>query len=225
MLQRLLITGSGTEVGKTVVVTLLIEQLRAAGRRVAALKPLATGFDPAQFDASDAALIVRALGQRSTLASIDAINPWRYPDPVSPDHAAARARRAVDFAGLLAFCAQPRDADITLIEGIGGVMTPLDDRHTVLDWIVALRVPVLLVVGSYLGTLSHSLTAAGMLRGHGVELRGIVVSESARQPVPLAETAATLERFLGQPVVALPRLGARSPAPPDLLPLVECPPA
>ena len=69
---------------------------------------------------------------------------------------------------------------MTLIEGIGGVMAPLDARHTVLDWIAALGAPALLVVGSYLGTLSHSLTAAAALRQRGVALLGVVVSESRR---------------------------------------------
>ena len=109
-----------------------------------------------------------------------------------------------------------RSGDVTLIEGIGGVMAPLDAEHTVLDWIVALEAPTLLVVGSYLGTLSHSLTAAATLRARGVTIAGVVVSESAEQPVPAAETAATLARFTAPvPVRVLPRA-----APVPLLPLV-----
>ena len=209
MLQRLFITGSGTDVGKTFVVLRLIEQLRATGHRVAALKPVATGFDPGNPDSSDAGLILRALGQPPTPAALEGINPWRYPDPLSPDHAAARTGQCVDFAHLVEFCEQPREASITLIEGIGGVMTPIDDTRTVLDWITALGDPALLVVGSYLGSLSHSLTAAGMLRTRGVELRGIVVSESLHQPVPLGETVTTLERLIRLPVIALPRAGSQ----------------
>ena len=106
---------------------------------------------------------------------------------------------------------------MTLIEGIGGVMVPLDAEHTVLDWIAALEAPTLLVVGSYLGSLSHSLTAAAALRERGVPLAGIVVSESEAEPVPTAETAATLARFVeGVPVRLLPRA-----APAPLLPIVE----
>jgi dethiobiotin synthetase len=125
----------------------------------------------------------------------------------------------VPFAALVDFCRAPRDADVTLIEGIGGVMVPLDDTHTVLDWIVALGAPALLVVGSYLGTLSHSLTAAAALKARSARLAGVIVSESAGQPAPAAETAMVLAQHL-QPttVQVLPRHAARGATP--LLPLL-----
>ena len=58
--------------------------------------------------------------------------------------------------------------DVLLIEGIGGIMVPLDDEHTVLDWMLVLQLPVILVAGSYLGTLSHTLTALDVLRRRGL---------------------------------------------------------
>jgi dethiobiotin synthetase len=135
--------------------------------------------------------------------------------------AAAREGRAIGWPALVDFCRAPNDADVTLIEGIGGVMVPLDDEHTVLDWIAALGVPALLVVGSYLGTLSHSLTAAAALRSRAVPLAGVVVSESVQQPAPLAETAAVLARFLAPvPVRALPR-GVHVPLAPLVAPFVS----
>ena len=88
----------------------------------------------------------------------------------------------------------------------------------VLDWIAALRAPVLLVAGSYLGTLSHTLTAAEALHARGCGLAAVIVSESAAQPVPLADTVAVLGRFLRRvPLFGLPRDGSGA----RLLPLVE----
>src|SRR5690606_14405184 len=118
----------------------------------------------------------------------------------------------IDWSALLAYCRRAidrarseRDA-VTLIEGIGGVMVPLDAKHTVLDWIAELRIPALLVAGSYLGTLSHTLTAAGMLAARGCALAGVVVVESPAQPVTPDETAATLRRFLAPaPIIVVPR--------------------
>jgi dethiobiotin synthetase len=82
-------------------------------------------------------------------------------------------------------------------------------------------VPVLLVVGSYLGTLSHTLTAIGMLRARGQKLAGVIVNESAEQPVSLRETAGTIARFVKPtPVTVLTRLRSYDEAP-DLLPLIE----
>ncbi len=212
------VTSSGTGIGKTFVTLRLIAELTAAGRSVRALKPVASGFDAAHAQGSDTALLLRAQGLDLSAANLDAASPWRFAAPLSPDMAARAERRSIPFAALIAHCrAASVGAGVTLIEGIGGVMVPLDAAHTVLDWIAALESPTLLVVGSYLGSLSHSLTAAAALRQRGVTIAGIVVSESEEQPVPAAETAASLERFAGPvPVCVLPRA-----APVPLLPLVE----
>jgi dethiobiotin synthetase len=202
----LFVTSSGTGIGKTFVTLRLIAELTAAGRRVRALKPVASGFDAANPEGSDTALLLRAQGLEVTSAALDAVSPWRFAAPLSPDMAAARERRSIPFDALLAACRATEADGVTLIEGIGGVMVPLDAEHTVLDWIAALGAPALLVVGSYLGTLSHSLTAVAALRQRGVTLAGVVVSESEEQPVPAAETVTTLARFVGPtPVRLLPR--------------------
>ncbi|MBN1238704.1 MAG: dethiobiotin synthase [Gammaproteobacteria bacterium] len=212
--RTLFVTATGTDVGKTFVTTALIDLLRADGRRVAALKPVATGFEPEAAAASDSGLLLRALGRPLDPASLDAVSPWRFAAPLSPDMAAAREGRGIDFDALVDFCRVPRDADALLIEGIGGVMVPLDARRTVLDLIAAVGAPSLLIAGSYLGTLSHTLTAAGMLAARGCALSGIAVSESQDQPVPAEETAATLRRFVPDaPVIVVPRQGRAGAAP------------
>lgn len=220
----LFLTGSGTDVGKTFVAGLLLEQLARAGRSACALKPIASGFDERAALESDAARLLVAQGLEPTAGAIARVSPWRFAAPLSPDMAAAREGRAIDFDALLDFCREPRSADVTLIEGIGGVMVPIDREHTVLDWIAALGAPVLLVAGSYLGTLSHTLTAAGMLRARGATIAGIVVNESASQPVPAEETAEVLARFAdGVPIRLVRRHKADTPPPPqpDLVPLLR----
>jgi dethiobiotin synthetase len=214
------VTSSGTDIGKTFVTLQLIAELTSAGYRVRALKPVASGFDAAAADATDSGLLLRALGLAVTPENLDAISPWRFAAPLSPDMAAVRERRAVSWPELASLCRAPSDADVTLIEGIGGVMVPLDGEHTVLDWIAAVGAPALLVVGSYLGTLSHSLTAAAALRSRAVPLAGVVVSESLQQPAPLEETVAVLARFLDPiSVQALPR-GSFTPLAPLVAPFL-----
>src|SRR5512147_418381 len=118
----LFVTASGTDVGKTFVTLQLIHELTAAGYRVRALKPVASGFDAANPDAGDTGALLRAQGLERNAANLDAVSPWRFSAPLSPDMAAAREGRAVPFAALVDFCRAPRDVDVTLIEGIGGVM-------------------------------------------------------------------------------------------------------
>jgi dethiobiotin synthetase len=208
---RLFVTASGTGVGKTFVTALLCRQLRAQGHSVVALKPVISGFDPGQPGDSDTFQLLAAQGLAPTPGNIERVSPWRFAAPLSPDMAAAREGRAIAPDALASWCRQRIGGleDAVLIEGVGGVMVPLNDRFTVLDWLAALGIPALLVTGSYLGTLSHTLTALAAAQGRGVPLAGVVVSESLDQPAPLAETVATLRRFAGAvPVIPLPRLDA-----------------
>ena len=211
----LFVTSTGTEIGKTFVAAELVRALRSRGRAVHALKPVITGFDPERAAESDTGRLLDALGQPLTQDAIEIVSPWRFAAPLSPDMAAAREGREIDWNALLAYCRRAIDRarserdTVTLIEGIGGVMVPLDAKHTVLDWIAELRIPALLVAGSYLGTLSHTLTAAGMLAARNVALAGIVVNESETQPVSPEQTAETLARFLPSvPIAVVPRDGS-----------------
>jgi dethiobiotin synthetase len=202
------VTGTGTDIGKTYVSLGLIAHWRGEGRKVAALKPVASGFDPTAAAASDSALLLRGLGRDVDAASLAEISPWRFVAPLSPDMAARREKRHIDFADLVARCRASMAAsdDILLIEGIGGLMVPLDSRATVLDLIAELAVPILLVAGTYLGTLSHVLTACAAARQRGVEIRALVLNQSPDCAIPIAETEATLTQFCAPvPIISLAR--------------------
>lgn len=206
-MNALFITASGTEIGKTFVTRLLIGQLQAAGRRVGAIKPVISGFDSHDCEQSDTALILDALGRARTDENLAAISPWRFAAPLSPDMAAAREGRTLPFDDLLAFCRQEMAAhdDVLLIEGVGGVMVPLDPHHTVRDWIRALNIPALVVGGSYLGAISHSLSSLEALAVKGIPVRGLIVSETPDSPVACEETANSLRHFTDVPVSVLHR--------------------
>jgi len=150
-----------------------------------------------------------ALGRPVTPETIGAISPWRFAAPLAPDMAAARERRALDIDELLRFCANAAEAakDTLLIEGAGGLMSPISADRIVLDWIVGVKLPVILVAGSYLGTISHTLTALDVIARRGLTVKTLLISETARSPVRLDETRDTIARFAPQTdVVALPRL-------------------
>lgn len=196
-MKSLFITASGTEVGKTFVTSLLIRQLRAKGYGVCALKPLVTGFTNKTADNSDTRHLLDALGQAMSAENIESVSPWRFAAPLAPNMAAVREQRSIDLAELVAFCSAARGGaeNYLLIEGVGGVLVPLNARHTVRDWIMELNMPALLVTGSYLGSISHTLSALEALQTKGVPVAGVVVSESPASSVPLAETVETLACF------------------------------
>ena len=203
------VTASGTEIGKTFVTVALIHELRRRGRPVAALKLVASGFDPAHPEDTDPGALLAALGEPVSTQILDQIAPWRFRAPLSPDMAAARESRAIDFAKLVEHsrAAIAAASGPLLIEGVGGVMVPLDERHTVLDWIAALRIPTILVGGSYLGAISHALTALDTLHSREIAVAALIVNETPQSSVELDETTATIARFAsGVPVITLPRL-------------------
>ena len=163
-------------------------------------------YYPARLRESGAPASFESLGEAVTEEAIAAITPWRFAAPLSPDMAATREGRRLDLAEIVAFC-RAAEGDPLLIEGIGGAMVPLNDDHTVLDWIAALGAPALVVAGSYLGTISHTLTTLAAIRGRGIEVAGLVISESPESPVPPAETAQTIAKHAGPlPLALVPRL-------------------
>lgn len=227
-------TGTGTGVGKTLVTASICHQLRALNRSVHALKPVISGYTQADFMESDSAVLLQSLGIAPDEGAIDKISPWRFEAPISPDMAARRERRRLSLDAIVNFChkAQAKWPDgnkgTLLIEGVGGPMVPLNKRHTVMDWMAALGVPSLLVAGSYLGTISHTLTTVEAMRAHGVPPVALIVSESEENPVPIAETVETLSRFLeDMPIVVVERIaGQKKPweRGADLAHLVMTPP-
>lgn len=205
----LFVTGVGTDIGKTWVAAAVIRTLRARGAAVDAFKPVISGFDAARPQDSDAGVLLSALGREPTARAVEAISPFRYAAPMSPPLAAAREGRALVFDAVAGACRARMAAaggGLLLIEGAGGVMSPLSERATMLDLIEALGAPALLVTGTYLGAISHTLTAIAALRGRSLPITAVAVNESAEPGATLEETCASLRPLAaGIPVAAVGR--------------------
>lgn len=201
------ITATGTGIGKTVLTTALCYQLRQRGEEVFAIKPVITGFDAKDRD-NDTLLIAKSLGLSQDEGTIERISPFRFREPLSPDIAAAIEGRDIDPEEVLEFCDQAiAGHDITLIEGIGGTHAPLGRDFLVADWILDLAIPAVLVTGSYLGTLSHTLVTVEALQAMGISLKAVVVAQSEDEPMPLEKTVtALMEHLPGQRIFSLPRI-------------------
>jgi dethiobiotin synthetase len=204
------VTATGTDIGKTFVTAGLIRALRGAGRAVGALKPVVSGFDIATSALSDPGVLLEALGEQVTPEALERISPWRFAAPLSPDMAAAREERFIPFNELVELCEDAAKAakGTLFIEGVGGAMVPLDARRTVLDWMRALNLPLIVVTGSYLGTISHTLTALEVIARARLKVAALVINDSGDGAVPMEETVATLRRFAGVPTATLPRVKA-----------------
>ncbi|MER5407961.1 dethiobiotin synthase [Streptomyces sp. NPDC002769] len=173
----LVITGTGTEVGKTVTTAAVAAVAVAAGRSVAVLKPAQTGVGP--HERGDADEVARLAGDVTTREL------GRYPEPLAPATAARRARLApvrprevAEAAAKLA-----TDHDLVLIEGAGGLLVRFDDEGgTLADVATLLDAPVLLVVAAGLGTLNTTELTAREIRRRGLDLAGLVIGSWPDSP-------------------------------------------
>lgn len=204
-MKALFVAGTGTDLGKTHIACALLRAARARGLSVDAFKPVVSGFDPAEPETSDPARLAAAMGRPDAWAEI---SPRRYGAPLAPNLAARLEGDTLRMADLIADCRtwlEARDTGLALVEGAGGVMSPMTDDATNLDLMTALALPVLLVAGSYLGTASHLLTALEVLRSRDLTVAAIVISESLDAP-DLAQTEEMLRAFEARtPIVVAPR--------------------
>jgi dethiobiotin synthetase len=203
------VTATGTDIGKTFVTAGLLRDARRRGLAARAVKPVVSGFTPETAAASDPGLLLAAMGEAVTPDTLDRTAPWRFSAPLSPDMAAAREGRSIEHAAVVRFCRHALKANpgTLFIEGVGGVMVPLDRKHTVLDWMAALGLPLVLVAGSYLGAMSHTLTALDAVAHRGLKVAALVINETGDGAVPLDETVAVLRRFTAKvPIATLHRV-------------------
>ncbi|GEL19474.1 dethiobiotin synthase [Pseudonocardia asaccharolytica] len=194
----LVVTGTGTGVGKTIVTAAVAANAVARGERVAVLKPAQTGVGPA--DAGDLAEVERLVPGVTTRELA------RYPDPLAPLTAARRAgavpvtpAEAADVATKLA-----TDHDLVLVEGAGGLLVRFTDEGTLAEVAALLDAPVLVVAAAGLGTLNHSALTVEALRAHGLTCAGVVVGAWPAEP-----DLAARHNIADLPVVTgVPLLGA-----------------
>jgi dethiobiotin synthetase len=190
-------TGAGTEVGKTLAACALIGRVRERGQAVAAFKPVLSGYNPAAPQDSDAGRLLVALGEPITPQNVHRIAPLRFDAPLSPPDAARREGAELHLADLVRRCAERLAASdgLLIIEGAGGVMSPIAQDGLNIDLMAALDLPVVLAAANYLGAISHTLTALAALQARGLNVRAVVVQDLADDGPDLAETLAALRLY------------------------------
>jgi dethiobiotin synthetase len=207
----LFVTGTGTEVGKTVVAATLARTAAAAGRDVRVFKPAVTGLDEA--GEADHELLRRAADSPQTDAEIA---PYRYGPPMSPHLAADLAAETVDPERLRAAAERAAgDGDFLVCEGVGGLLVPLcaSPRYLVRDLAVDLQLPLVVAASPGLGTINHTLLTLEAARGAGLAIAAVVLTPWPRRPGPVEESnRETIASLAGVEVETLPQLDLTAPA-------------
>ncbi|HEX2467717.1 MAG TPA: dethiobiotin synthase [Solirubrobacterales bacterium] len=166
------VTGTGTEVGKTVVAATIARTAAARGEQVAAFKPAVTGLD--ESGEPDHALLRRAAGSSQ---ADEEIAPYRYGPPVSPHLGAELADETIDPQRLLAAARRAGDGvDLLVVEGVGGFLVPLTLGYLVRDFARDLCFGVVIAGRPGLGTINHTLLTIEAVRSVGLELLAVVLT-------------------------------------------------
>jgi dethiobiotin synthetase len=204
------ITGTDTEVGKTLISCALLLHLRQTHPRVVGMKPVAAGTTP-EGDNEDA-MALRAAGSIRVPRELD--NPYCLPLPMSPHLAARAAGQRIEVDVLVERYRQlATQADAVVVEGAGGFHVPLNDTQTGADLAQALQLPVMLVVGLRLGCLNHALLTAEAIRARGLTLAGWVANRIDPQMQAQEDNIAYLREHLKAPLWAdVPRMAQPDPA-------------
>ncbi|QKN82677.1 dethiobiotin synthase [Scandinavium goeteborgense] len=201
MTERFFVTGTDTEVGKTVASCALLQAANRAGFRTAGFKPVASGSEMTADGLRNTDAL--ALQRNSGVAlNYDEVNPYTFAEPTSPHIVSEDEGRPIDAhvlsAGLQALS---HKADWVLVEGAGGWYTPLAADWTFADWVQAERLPVILVVGVKLGCINHALLTAQAIAQAGLSLVGWIANDVIPPGKRHAEYLATLTRLLPAPLL------------------------
>lgn len=213
----LLITGTDTGIGKTWVGRALSHALVAAGRRVVALKPVETGCNASGSHLEDGALLAAATGQAEPRAAL-----FRFADPVAPALAAEREGQDIDLDALvLQIEGLSQGADVLLVEGAGGLLSPITWEWTVVDLARSLGAAALVVAADRLGSINHTQLTLSALELAGIDLAGVVLTAPEHPDESTGTNAAAIERLSGlERVLSLPRENDPSAAASRIAPVV-----
>ncbi|WP_439887284.1 dethiobiotin synthase [Pseudomonas sp. MBLB4123] len=214
MTRAYFVTGTDTEIGKTTVAAGLLHAARNAGLSTAAAKPVASGcVRSEQGLRNEDALAL--LGECSLALGYEEVNPLAFEPAIAPHLAAREAGVVLDVAALRApvQAILGKGADFTLVEGAGGWRVPLAGRETLSDLVIALRLPVILVVGVRLGCINQAVLTAEAIARDGLQLAGWVGNLVDPQTSRLEDNLATLAERLPAPCLGqVPRLAQPLPA-------------
>jgi dethiobiotin synthetase len=223
-LNGVFVTGTGTEVGKTVVAAVIARTMAAEGNRVAVFKPAVTGLDDLSADGTQSRDIDRFGSRRRAdhellgLAvgsgqSDDEIAPYRYGPAASPHLAAALAGEEIDPERLRAAArTAAANADALVCEGVGGLLVPLRSDYLLRDLAVDLGLPLVIAASPGLGTINHTLLTIEAARSAGLVVASVVLTPWPDEPSPVEQSNRETIEALGEVrVLTLPQIDLDDP--------------
>lgn len=210
MSQAWFVTGTDTGIGKTLVSCALLRAFAAKGLRAVGMKPVAAGTR--QDGSNEDVELLRAAG--NVMADRELVNPCLLREAVAPHIAAKHENVAIDLAHIARCFGQLRDqADVVVVEGVGGFRVPLNDSQDSADLACRLALPAILVVGLRLGCINHALLTEEAIRARGLRLAGWVASQVDPQMASVGENVEAIRARIAAPLLGfIPHQAQPDPA-------------
>ena len=201
----LLVTGTDTGIGKTLVAGAIAAALRKQGLRVGVLKPAASGCAKRRegLVSEDAEFLAHCADAPHPL---DVVAPQRFAEPLAPAIAAERLGAALEWDAIQRSLDMiARDSDVLVVEGVGGLMVPMDAKHTMLDVASWLKLPAVVVARPNLGTINHTLLTTNALKAVKVKVAGVVINRYPAEMPGVAEETnpRAIEKWGKAPVLCI----------------------
>lgn len=199
----LFIAGTDTGVGKTLVAKALIMRGVAAGKRVAAMKPISSGcVQTAEGWLNDDVAQLRAVS--NVALPISLMNPYAFESPIAPHIAAQEAGVEINLDRIaFAYREIASQADEVIVEGVGGLLVPINARQTTADIVLRLNLPVILVVGMRLGCLNHALLTVEAMQQRGIKIEAWVANQLDPAMGAFEQNLASLKARIAAPLLCI----------------------
>ena len=199
--KKVFITSTGTELGKTYVTKNLVEFCSRKKRKVMAIKPIISGFDHKKPKKSDSGILLKSLNIDVNLENVKSITPWVFNAPIAPTIAAKKENKKLSYNKIKNWIAKYLNEnkfnyEYIFIEGAGGLLVPIGNKKTFLNLVSELNIPIILVVGSYLGSISHTLSLIRNIQQEKLNLINIIVNDGVKSNINIDQTIDLLEENL-----------------------------
>ena len=201
--QNIFISSTGTGLGKTYCTVEIVKELIDRKVKANVYKPILSGFDSNNLEECDSYKILSAKNIIPKLEDIKKITPWLFEKPIAPSIAAKKENKSLKYNDVLEWCLKKSDNNIiNIFEGAGGLLVPIEKIKTLLDLMKDLNSKVVLVVGNYLGSVSHTLSAIQNLQHANLQIINIIINENINNDdIDIKDTESLLRSSINKKIL------------------------
>ena len=201
--KNIFITSTGTNIGKTYCTVEILKEMLHRKVLFNAYKPILSGFDIYNIKDSDSYKILKTNNKEPKIEDIKEISPWLFEKPIAPSIAAKKENKSLKYNDVLEWCLKKSDNNIiNIFEGAGGLLVPIEKIKTILDLMKDLNSKVVLVVGNYLGSVSHTLSAIQNLQHANLQIINIIINKNINNDdIDIKDTESLLRSSINKKII------------------------